>query len=91
MGPLQFNVLARATIDGKPVTQPANVKALVIQSLNGLAYPPMHLQSWIALAVKEKPPFSLAVKIDPPEGVPERRPRSPSRPHANQVLPTRLH
>src|ERR1019366_6683277 len=42
----------------------------VVQALNGLPYPPMHLQNIVALAVKEKAPFSLAVKMDPPEGIP---------------------
>ncbi len=30
----------------------------------------MHLQSFVALAVKEKAPFTLAIKMDPPEGIP---------------------
>jgi hypothetical protein len=30
----------------------------------------MHLQNFVAVAVKEKAPFSLAIKMDPPEGVP---------------------
>jgi hypothetical protein len=70
MGAYQFQILAKATVDGQAVVQTAGAKALVMQSLNGLTYPPMHLQSLVALAVKEKAPFSLAIKMDPPEGVP---------------------
>lgn len=70
MGAYQFQIVAKATIDGQPVQQTANAKAMVAQSLNGVAFPPMHLQSFVSLAVKEKAPFSLAVTIDPPDGIP---------------------
>jgi hypothetical protein len=70
MGAYQFNILGNATIDGKAVLQSAGAKAAVVQALNGLPYPPMHLQTFVALAVKEKAPFNLAIKMDPPEGVP---------------------
>lgn len=70
MGAYQFRILAKATVDGQTVAQAASAKALVVQSMNGMAYPPIHLPSFVALAVKEKPPFSLAIKMDPPEGVP---------------------
>ena len=70
MGAHQFHIVGKATVDGQAVTQFAGAKGLVVQSLNGLLYPAMHLQDFLALAVKEKAPFSLAVKIDPPEGAP---------------------
>ena len=70
MGAYQFTVVGKATVDGQPVVQSAGAKAAVILALNGLAYPPMHLQAFVALAVKEKAPFSLAIKMDPPEGIP---------------------
>ena len=70
MGAYQFRVLAKATVDGKEVVQTASAKASVVQAMNGLNYPPMHLQSFVALAVKEKAPFTLAIKMDPPEGIP---------------------
>jgi hypothetical protein len=70
MGAYQFHIVATAAVDGKPVTQAAHAKAQVMVALNGLPYPPMHLQSYVAVAVKEKAPFSLAIKMDPPEGVP---------------------
>ncbi len=70
MGSYQFQIIGKATVDGQPVIQAAGAKGLVVQSLNGLTYPPMHLQTFVALAVKEKAPFTLAIKIDPPEGIP---------------------
>ena len=70
MGAYQLSVVGTATIEAKTVVQVASAKALVVQALNGLPYPPMHLQNIVALAVKEKAPFSLAVKMDPPEGIP---------------------
>lgn len=70
MGAYQFHVLAKANVDKKDVVQPALAKGAVVQSLNGLAYPPLHLQTYLALAVKEKAPFSLAIKMDPAEGIP---------------------
>ncbi len=70
MGAYQFQVIAKATVDGKPSVQTANAKAMIAASLNGLLFPPMHLQTFVSLAVKEKAPFSLAIKMDPPEGVP---------------------
>jgi len=70
MGAYQFKVVARATVDGQTVTQAANAKAQVLAAMNGLAYPPMHLLNSVAVAVKEKAPFTLAIKMDPAEGVP---------------------
>ena len=70
MGAYQFRIVAKATVDKQDVVQAAAAKAMVVQSMNGLAYPPMHLASFVSLAVKEKAPFSLAIKMDPPEGVP---------------------
>ena len=34
---------------------------MAVQSMNGLAYPPMHLPAFVSLAVKEKAPFGLAI------------------------------
>ena len=70
LGAYQFRLVGTATVDGKEVVQAAGAKTMTVQSLNGLTYPPMHLQTFVSLAVKEKAPFSLAIKMDPPEGVP---------------------
>lgn len=70
MGSYQFQIVGKAKIDGIDVVQAAGAKGLVVQSLNGLIYPPMHLQTYVALAIKEKAPFTLAIKMDPPDGIP---------------------
>jgi hypothetical protein len=70
MGAYQFHIVGKATVEGQAVVRAAEAKAQVVQALNGLPYPPMHLQSFVALAVKEKAPFTLAIKMDPPEGLP---------------------
>jgi hypothetical protein len=70
MGAHQVHIVGKATIDGQAVTHTASARGMVVQSLNGLAYPPMHLQNFVAVAVREKAPFTLAIKIDPPEAAP---------------------
>lgn len=70
MGAYQFHIVGKATAEGSNLVQAAGARAMMLQSLNGLPYPPMHLQTFVALAVKEKAPFTLAIKMDPPEGVP---------------------
>ncbi len=70
MGAHQFHIVGKATVDGKPVVRIAGARGPISLALNGLTYPPMHLQNFVAVAVKEKAPFSLAIKMDPPEGVP---------------------
>jgi hypothetical protein len=69
-GAYVVSVLGRATIDGKSVTRPASVRTPIVQSLGGLAFPPRHLHTQIALAVKERAPFQLITKFDPDSGVP---------------------
>jgi Bacterial pre-peptidase C-terminal domain len=70
MGAYQFNIVGKASNDGKPVVRSASARTAIVQALNGLPYPPMHLQTFVAWAVKEKAPFSLSIKMDPPESVP---------------------
>jgi hypothetical protein len=70
MGAHQFQVVAKATIDGKEHEQIASAKGMIVQSMNGLLYPPLHLQTFVALAVKEKAPFTLAIRMDPPQAIP---------------------
>jgi hypothetical protein len=70
MGAYQFQIVGKATVAGQGVQQIASAKGPVAQALNGVRYPPMPLESYIALAVKEKAPFSLAIKMDPPQGIP---------------------
>jgi hypothetical protein len=74
MGAYTATVVGRAAIDGKPVTVPASARALLSQELNGLPYPPLNLNSQIGIGVREKAPYTLAVKLNPPEGVPGTKP-----------------
>jgi hypothetical protein len=70
MGAFNAMVLGKVTIDGKVVTQPASARSQHSQTLSNLPYPPLTLNPLVALGVKEKPLFALAVKIVPPDGVP---------------------
>ncbi len=64
-GPLVFHVEAKATIDGKPVTEFVSVRAaLSQQSFAGLPVPPRTLVTDVGLAVTDRQPFTLAVKFD---------------------------
>jgi hypothetical protein len=64
IGPYLFAIQGKATISGNTVTQFASVRAPLSQSLANLPVPPRSLYQELALAVTEKPPFSLAVKVD---------------------------
>ena len=68
--PYNVRVVATATIDGKAVTKPASARAAISAALSGLPYPPLDLNTQIALGVVDKAPFSLAVKMNVPEAVP---------------------
>src|SRR5439155_2184301 len=69
-GVYPFRVQGKATVDAQNVVVAAGAKAQIVQALNGLPYPRMHLERFVAVAIKEKAPFTLAIKMDPPEGVP---------------------
>jgi hypothetical protein len=70
LGPQILSLQAKATIDGKAVTLPVSSRAAVSTALAGLPYPPLDLQAHVAIGVKEKAPFSLAVKMEHAEGAP---------------------
>jgi hypothetical protein len=63
-------VLGKATIDGKPVIVPASRRAVLSQELSGLPYPPLTANTLIGIGVIQRPPFTLAARMDPPDGVP---------------------
>jgi hypothetical protein len=67
MGPHSIAVVGKATVNGKPVVHYASVRAVASQNLANLPYPPRPLFTQVGLAVKEKPPFTLAAKFDLPE------------------------
>jgi hypothetical protein len=62
--PLEFRIVGTATINGKPVTHYATVRAVVSKELGDLPLPPVGTLDALALAVTEKPPFTLAAKFD---------------------------
>ena len=70
MGAYPLTVFGKASIDGKMVIRAASTRVPIVQALNGLPYPPLNLLTSVAVAVTERPPFSLAITMDPPEGVP---------------------
>ncbi len=70
MGIYLGTVLGKASIDKRPVALPAQGRAALTQALSGLPYPPLNLATQVALGVREKAPFTLAVTMDPPEAVP---------------------
>jgi hypothetical protein len=70
MGPFVLTVLGKATVDGRPVLQAASARGVLSQELSGLPYPPLNLNPQVAAGVKEKAPFTIAVKMSQPEGVP---------------------
>jgi hypothetical protein len=67
LGPYPLLVQGQATINGKNVVRRASVRAVISQNLAGLPYPPRDLFHQVGVAVTEKPPFALAVKLDQAE------------------------
>jgi hypothetical protein len=70
LGPHEFAIQAKATINGKELTQLLSVRAQASQNLAGLPVPPRPMYERIGLAVKEKPPFTIAFKFDEPAATP---------------------
>jgi hypothetical protein len=70
LGAYAATILAKATVDGKTVVQPINVRGPVTAALSGLPHPPLHLNHEVAFGVREKAPFTLAVRFESPGGVP---------------------
>lgn len=64
--PVEFRIVGTATINAKPVTSYANVRTVVAAELAGLPLPPADMFTRLAIAVTEKPPFTLAIKFDAP-------------------------
>jgi hypothetical protein len=70
LGPRAFAIEAKATINDKEVTQLLNLRTLASQNLAGLPVPPRHMYERLGLAVKERPPFTLAFEFDQPVATP---------------------
>jgi hypothetical protein len=64
VGPYAFQIQGKATINGKTVTKLASVRTIVSQGLANLPLPPKNLLTSIGLAVTERPPLTLAAKLD---------------------------
>jgi hypothetical protein len=64
IGPTEFVLQGKATINGKEVVQLVSVRALASLGLAGLPVPPRPMYTRLGLAVKEKPPFTLLFKFD---------------------------
>jgi hypothetical protein len=70
MGPYMVHLAGKAVIDARPVVRIASVRPGVSAGLSNLLYPPRNLSEQVALAVREKPPFRLAIAWDQPESYP---------------------
>jgi hypothetical protein len=64
IGPLVFQIQGKATVNGKTITKLASVRTVVGQGLANLPFPPPSTFASIGLAVTERPPFTLAAKLD---------------------------
>jgi hypothetical protein len=64
MGPYMITLVAEATIDKDVVSQLVNVRPVVSQQLGNLPFPPRHLYSEIAIAVRQRAPFTLTARLD---------------------------
>jgi hypothetical protein len=64
MGPHQFFLVAKATINNKSVSTFANQHAVIRANLGNLPFPPQFLLHPIAIGVTEKAPFTLAAKFE---------------------------
>jgi hypothetical protein len=69
-GPLVFRIQGKATIDKKPVVKLASVRAVLSRDMANLLVPPRETYHVLAIAVREKPPFSLALKFDAASAMP---------------------
>jgi hypothetical protein len=67
-GAYVVRLVGSATIANKVVIRSANLQPVISQNLAGLAFPPPNLLNDVAIAVLDKPPFTLAATADPIEG-----------------------
>ncbi len=69
LGPQVVAVQGKGVINGKVVTVRAGARAAVSQALANLPFPPLFLEHQVGAAVTEKPPFTLAVKMERSEQI----------------------
>jgi len=70
IGPTEFRIQGKATINGKEVVSILSVRALASQSLAALPVPPRPMDERLGLAVKAAPPFTLTFKFDEASATP---------------------
>jgi hypothetical protein len=70
LGPRAFRIEGKATINGKPFMTFASVREAVSKEMAELPVPPRQTWTEFALAVTEKLPFTLVVKLDHTPGSP---------------------
>ncbi|CAN5468726.1 hypothetical protein BH10PLA2_BH10PLA2_11660 [soil metagenome] len=66
-GSYALQVRGSAIINGQIVQQPARIRAQIMAALAGLPYPPPNLLETAGLAVLEKAPITIQVKVEPGE------------------------
>ncbi|HKB36276.1 MAG TPA: PPC domain-containing protein [Gemmataceae bacterium] len=69
-GPMPFVIQGKATISGKVVARTASARPVLNQTLANLPYPPPQYETQLGVAIKAKPPFTLAAKFDAPQVMP---------------------
>ncbi len=69
IGAYPLQVSGSAVIGGRVVRQPARIRAQIMAALAGLPYPPPNLLETGGVAVTEKTPFDIQVKVDSGEFV----------------------
>jgi hypothetical protein len=69
MGPHVLTFQGKATVNGKPLVFRGHVTNAVKAQLAGLPYPPQQLTEGLAVAVTQKPPFTLTAKVDAGEAL----------------------
>ena len=69
-GPLVFLVEGKATVGGKQMVRFATCRSVLNQTLANLPYPPPQYETQLALAVRARPPFTLAAKVAPTQLLP---------------------
>jgi hypothetical protein len=67
MGGHPVRIQAKAKIDGKDVVTYATVRPAVSQALAALPFPPRDMLNQVVVGVTEKPPFTLALKLEQPD------------------------
>jgi hypothetical protein len=64
VGAYAFQIVAKAVINGKPVTKLVRVPRVVPPGMPNPPQPPWNLTTSLGLAVTAKPPFALTAKLD---------------------------